>query len=107
MKGKVRSFSALTIHFTGSAYSFRKLILTASGSLEKVNISAINAYLDLQTEEERKDAFLQEVRNIVQEELRANPVMGMMPYFQPPAEKKPTQETEDAMLAFLDAFDGE
>ena len=76
-------------------------------SYSKAVIKAINAYLDLQSEEERKDAFLQEVRNIVREELRANPVMGMMPYFQPPAEQKPTQETEDAMLAFLDAFDGE
>jgi hypothetical protein len=33
--------------------------------------------------------------------------MGMMPYFQPPVEQKPTQETEDTMLAFLDTFDGE
>ena len=73
----------------------------------KAVIKAINAYLDLKTEEERKDAFLQEVRNIVQEELRSNPMMGMMPYFQPPAEQKHTQETEDAMLAFLDAFDGD
>ena len=80
---------------------------TAGISYSKAVIKAINAYLDLQTEEERKDAFLQEVRNIVREELRANPVMGMLPYFQPPAEQKPTQETEDIMLAFLDAFDGE
>ena len=76
-------------------------------SYSKAVIKAINAYLDLQTEEERKAAFLQEIRNIVREELRANPMMGMMPYFQPPAEQKPTQETEDAMLAFLDVFDGE
>ena len=80
---------------------------TVGISYSKAVIKAINAYLDLQTEEERKDAFLQEVRNIVREELRANPVMGMMPYFQPPAEQKPTQETEETMLAFLDAFDGE
>ena len=80
---------------------------TVGISYSKAVIKAINAYLDLKTEEERKDAFLQEVRNIVQEELRSNPMMGMMPYFQPPAEQKPTQETEDAMLAFLDAFDGE
>ena len=80
---------------------------TVGISYSKAVIKAINAYLDLQTEEERKDAFLQEVRSIVREELRANPMMGMMPYFQPPAEQKPTQETEDAMLAFLDAFDGE
>ena len=80
---------------------------TAGISYSKAVIKAINAYLDLQTEEERKDAFLQEVRNIVREELRANPMMGMLPYFQPPAEQKPTQETEDTMLAFLDAFDGE
>ena len=80
---------------------------TAGISYSKAVIKAINAYLDLQTEEERKDAFLQEVRNIVREELRSNPMMGMMPYFQPPAEQKPTQETEDTMLAFLDAFDGE
>ena len=80
---------------------------TAGISYSKAVIKAINAYLDMQTEEERKDAFLQEVRNIVREELRANPMMGMLPYFQPPAEQKPTQETEDTMLAFLDAFDGE
>ena len=80
---------------------------TAGISYSKAVIKAINAYLDLQTEEERKDAFLQEVRSLVREELRANPMMGMMPYFQPPVEQKPTQETEDAMLAFLDAFDGE
>ena len=80
---------------------------TAGVSYSKAVIKAINAYLDLQTEEERKEAFLQEVRNIVREELRANPMMGMMSYFQPPVEQKPTQETEDAMLAFLGAFDGE
>ena len=79
---------------------------TAGVSYSKAVIKAINAYLDLQTEEERKEAFLQEVRNIVREELRANPMIGMLPYFQPPAEQKPTQETEDTMLAFLDAFDG-
>ena len=80
---------------------------TAGVSYSKAVIKAINAYLDLQTEEERKEAFLQEVRNIVREELRANPMIGILPYFQPPAEQKPTQETEDTMLAFLDAFDGE
>ena len=80
---------------------------TAGISYSKAVIKAINAYLDLQTEEERKDAFLQKVRNIVREDLRVNPMIGMLPYFQPHAEQKPTQETEDAMLAFLDAFDGE
>ena len=76
-------------------------------SYSKAVIKAINACLDLKIKEERKDAFLQEVRNIVREELRANPMMGMIPYFQSPAEQKPTQETEDTMLAFLNAFDGE
>jgi len=80
---------------------------TAGISYSKAVIKAINAYLDLQTGKERKDAFLREVRSIVREELRSNPMMGMLPYFQPPAEQKPTQETEDIMLAFLDAFDGE
>ena len=80
---------------------------TVGISYSKAVIKAINAYLDQQTEEERKEAFLQEIRNIVRDELRANPVMGMMPYFQPPVEQKPTQETEDTMLAFLGAFDGE
>ena len=80
---------------------------TAGISYSKAVIKAINAYLDLQTEKERKDAILREVRSIVREELRSNPMMGMLPYFQPPAEQKPTQETEDIMLAFLDAFDGE
>lgn len=80
---------------------------TAGISYSKAVVKAINAYLDLQTEEERKAAFLQKVRNIVREELRVNPMIGMLPYFQPHAEQKPTQETEDAMLAFLDVFDGE
>ncbi len=80
---------------------------TVDISYSKAVIKAINAYLDLQSEEEREDAFLQEVRNIVREEMRANPMMGMMPYFQPPAEQKQTQETEATMLAFLNAFDGE
>ena len=100
----------ITIRFNdGKAVDKRALdyLQTIGISYSKAVIKAINAYLDQQTEEERKDAFLQEVRNIVQEELRSNPMMGMMPYFQPPAEQKPTQETEDTMLAFLDAFDGE
>ena len=100
----------ITIRFNdGKAADKRALdyLHTVGISYSKAVIKAINAYLDLQTEEERKDAFLQEVRNIVREELRSNPMMGMMPYFQPPAEQKPTQETEDTMLAFLDAFDGE
>ena len=99
----------ITIRFNdGKAADKRALdyLQTVGISYSKAVIKAINAYLDLKTEEERKDAFLQEVRNIVQEELRSNPMMGMMPYFQPPAEQKPTQETEDTMLAFLDAFDG-
>ena len=100
----------ITIRFNdGKAADKRALdyLHTVGISYSKAVIKAINAYLDLQTEEERKDAFLQEVRNIVREELRSNPMMGMMPYFQPPVEQKPTQETEDAMLAFLGAFDGE
>lgn len=100
----------ITIRFNDSKAAERRALeylQTAGISYSKAVIKAINAYLDLQTEEEHKDAFLQEVRNIVREELRANPMLGMMPYFQPPAEQKPTQETEDAMLAFLDAFDGE
>ena len=99
----------ITVRFnTGKVAERRALeyLQTAGISYSKAVIKAINVYLDLQSEEERKDTFLQEVRSIVREELRANPMMGMMPYFQPPAEQKPTQETEDAMLAFLDAFDG-
>lgn len=100
----------ITIRFNeGKAADKRALdyLQTAGISYSKAVIKVINAYLDLQTEEERKEAFLQEVRNIVREELRSNPMMGMMPYFQPPVNQKPNQETEDAMLAFLDAFDGE
>ena len=100
----------ITIRFNdGKAADKRALeyLQTAGISYSKAAIKAINAYLDLQSEKERHDAFLQEVRNIVREELRANPVMGMLPYFQPPVEQKPTQDTEDAMLAFLGAFDGE
>ena len=100
----------ITVRFnTGKVVDQRALeyLQTAGISYSKAVIKAINAYLDLQTEEERKDAFLQEVRTIVREDLRANPMMGLMPYFQPPAEQKATQEDEETMLAFLDAFDGE
>jgi len=100
----------ITIRFNDSKAADKRALdylRTAGISYSKAVIKAINAYLDLQTEEERKNAFLQEVRNIVREELRSTPMVGMMPYFQPPAEQKPTQETEDTMLAFLDAFDGE
>ena len=100
----------ITVRFNPSkAVDQRALeyLQTVGISYSKAVIKAINAYLDLQSEEERKEAFLQEVRNTIREELRANPMMGMMPYFQPPVEQKPTQEIEDAMLAFLDAFDGE
>ena len=100
----------ITVRFnTGKVAEQRALeyLQTAGISYSKAVIKAINAYLDLQTEEERKEAFLQKVRTIVREELRVNPMMGMLPYFQPPVEQKPTQETEDTMLAFLDAFDGE
>jgi len=100
----------ITIRFNdGKAADKRALdyLQTEGISYSKAVIKAINAYLDLQTEEERKAAFLQEIRNIVREELRANPMMGIMPYFQPPVDQKPAQETEDAMLAFLDAFDGD
>lgn len=100
----------ITIRFNdGKAAEKRALtyLQTVGISYSKAVVKAINAYLDLQSEEERKDAFLQEVKNIVREKLRVNPMMGMIPYFQPPAEQKPTQETEDAMLAFLDAFDGD
>jgi len=100
----------ITIRFNdGKAADKRALeyLQTAGISYSNAAIKAINAYLDLQSEKEHKDAFLQKIRNIVREELRNTPMMGMLPYFQPPVEQKPTQETEDAMLAFLDAFDGE
>ncbi len=86
------------------AYAY---LQTVGVSYSKAVIRAINGYLDVQGEELRKDAFLQQIRSIIQEELRAALMMGMMPYFQPPAEQKATHETEDTVLAFLDAFDGE
>ena len=100
----------ITVRFNpcrGADQRALEYLRTAEISYSKTVVKAINAYLNQQTEEERKEAFLQEVRNIVREELRANPLLGMLPYFQPPAEQKHTQETEDAMMAFLDAFDGE
>ena len=100
----------ITIRFNdGKAADKRALtyLQTVGISYSKAVIKAINAYLDQQTEEERKADFLQEVRNTVREEMRSNPMMGLMPYIQQPTETKPTQEDEDAMLAFLGAFDGE
>lgn len=100
----------ITVRFnTGKAADKRALeyLQTAGLSYSKAVVKAINAFLDLQTEEARKDAFLQEVRNIIREELRTAPMMATPHYFQHPAEQMPTQETEDTILAFLDAFDGE
>jgi hypothetical protein len=100
----------ITVRFNPSKAADQRALQylqTVGISYSKAVIKAISVYLDLQTEAARKDAFLQEVRNIVREELRANPMIGMLPYFQPSVEQKPTQETEDTMLAFLDAFDGE
>ena len=100
----------ITIRFnTGKAADKRALeyLQTAGISYSKAVVKAISTYLDLQDEEARKDAFLQEVRNAIREELCTMPMMAMPHYFQSPAEAQPCQETEDAMLAFLDAFDSE
>ena len=100
----------ITVRFnTGKAADKRALeyLYTAGISYSKAVVKAINAYLDLQAEGERKDAFLQEVRNTIREELRTAPMMAMPHYFQTPAAQIPTQEDEDTMLAFLDTFDGE
>ena len=66
----------ITIRFNdGKAADKRALeyLQTAGISYSKAATNAINAYLDLQSEKERKDAFLQEIRNIVREELRTTP----------------------------------
>ena len=52
----------ITIRFNDSKAAERRALeylQTAGISYSKAVIKAINAYLDLQTEEERKDAFLQ------------------------------------------------
>ena len=100
----------ITVRFNPSKAADQRALeylQTIGISYSKAVIKAINAYLDRQAEEEHNDAFLQEVRNIVREEMRTTPMVAMSPYFQPPVEQKQTQETEDTMLAFLDVFDGE
>lgn len=88
------------------AYEFLR---SADCSYSKAVIAALNVYLDGQEQQAREDAFLQRVLDAIRQELRtAAPVAGLLQLLQPvPQEKlRQSEEDEDNMLAFLDAFDG-
>ena len=88
------------------AYEFLK---NADASYSKAAIAALNAYLDVQAQQTREDAFLQRVLEAIRQELHsAAPVAGLLQLLQPVVQEKPrpSEEDEDNMMAFLDAFDG-
>ena len=88
------------------AYEF---LQNAEASYSKAVIVALNAYLDAQEQQKSEDAFLQRVVDTIRQELRATaPMAGLLQLLQPAAQDapKPSEEDEDNMMAFLDAFDG-
>lgn len=88
------------------AYEFLK---NADASYSKTAIAALNAYLDDQAMQSKEDAFLQRVLEAVRQELRtAAPAVGLLQLLRPVPQEapKPSEEDEDNMMAFLDAFDG-
>ena len=88
------------------AYEFLK---NAEASYSKAAVAALNAYLDMQEQKNQENTFLQRVLDTIRQELRtAAPMAGLLQLLQPvPLEApKPSEEDEDNMMAFLDAFDG-
>ena len=88
------------------AYEFLR---SADSSYSKAAIAALNAYLDDQAMQAKEDDFLQRVLEAIRQELRtAAPMAGLLQLFQsaPQEKSRPTQEDEDNMMAFLDAFEG-
>lgn len=88
------------------AYEF---LQCAEVSYSRAVITALNSWLDAQEQQKSEDAFLQRVVDTIRQELRSTaPVAGLLQLLQPvPQESpKPSQEDEDNMMAFLDAFDG-
>ena len=88
------------------AYEFLK---NADASYSKTAIAALNAYLDDQAMQSKEDAFLQRVLEAIRQELRSvAPVAGLLQLLQPASQEapKPSEEDEDNLMAFLDAFDG-
>lgn len=79
------------------AYDYLK---RSGTSYSKTVINALNAQLCQQGEEQRQESFLEALRQIIHDELQA---VSATPVTQEPPV---SQEDEDAMLAFLDAFDG-
>ena len=88
------------------AYEF---LQNAAASYSKAAISALNAYLDTQEQQRIEDAFLQRIVDTIRQELRSSaPMAGLLQLLQPVHQKAPksSEEDEDNMMAFLDAFDG-
>lgn len=88
------------------AYEF---LQNAEASYSRAVIAALNSYLDAREQQRIEDAFLQKVVDTIRQELRTTaPMAGLLQLLQPvPQESpKPSEEDEDNMMAFLDAFDG-
>ena len=88
------------------AYEF---LQCAEVSYSRAVIAALNAYLDAQEQQKSEDIFLQRIVDTIRQELCSTaPVAGLLQLLQPvPQESpKPSEEDEDNMMAFLDAFDG-
>lgn len=76
----------------------------ANCSYSKAVVNAINSYLDTQEEENREDFFLGRFRMMLREELRT--AKNMVPFQPETTFPQQSQADDNAVLAFLDAFDG-
>lgn len=88
------------------AYEF---LQCAEVSYSRAVIAVLNAYLDAQEQQKSEDAFLQRVVDTIRQELHtASPMAGLLQLLQPVPQEapKPSEEDENNMMAFLDAFDG-
>jgi len=83
---------------------------SAEKSYSKAVISAICRYLELSEKIAAENAFLERVISTIREETaKANPLGGLLQFVQTPpaqipAEKENNDETEEAVLDFLDSF---
>lgn len=82
----------------------------AEKSYSKAVISAICGYMELSEKAENEKTFLERIITTIREEVaKSNPLGGLLqfvqtPLAQTPAEKESDNETEEAVLDFLDNF---
>ena len=82
----------------------------AEKSYSKSVISAICGFMELSERTASEDAFLERVITTIREEVaKSNPLSGLLqlvqqPVAQTPSEKEKNDDSEEAVLDFLDSF---